>query len=867
MKKMLVLLTVMTVLAGGSWWMLSGPQAPQIDEQLWASLAVNPDNALVEKMNRAEEEPRKGPELEKWFFEQWHQPYGNVLPRPVMDHLMSTVEQFPRESEISDDPSVVGWVSAGPNGMSVPGSNAVYSGRVLDIDVHSSGQILAAAASGGLWRIDGTTPVPIGDGAGSLVVSSVATSSSNANIIFITTGEPGVRAGNGVWITTDAGANWTESLPLSPEPGAYYRIRHTPGNTAGYFYHLVSDLGYYRSVGGVAWTQVLAGNTTDLVVDPSDNNIMYTSKWGEDIVWKTVDGGTTWVPFVMVNAAGGLITNTARVSFAVSGSNSSVVYMAAAESNTNFLKGVYKSANGGITWTDISPPENYMGNQGWYDNVIAVNPADDNVLVVGGVDMWRTTNGGSNWTKVSNPNVHPDHHALVWVPGTNRLYSGHDGGVAYSTDGGSSSWTTSGLNNMAITQYVNIDVCPDNLSIIDGGSQDNGHSLTTDGGQTWRYVIGGDGGGVIFDPANCARMWITNGVYGNAWAFNRLRSTDSGASFSFINNGVDASGQWYHKIRHDQVTPVYLYNNSGPWVYESRDGGDNWGKLNSTAFATQIFDMTVSRFSGSSGVVYACMADLTPGNRLWVYDGGTWYERSSPEFPADVFIRKVTPHPTNPDVAYLVMNGISVASIGKQVWKTTNRGVSWTNITGGLPLLTRSEVLAHPTDDNLLYQATELGMWRSTDGGTLWLPWGTGMPANTIVSELKYVNKLATENRFFIVAGTYGRGIYIREINDNPITGVGEEPPVVVEGYQLEQNYPNPFNPTTAIRFSLAQSQHVELKVYDLNGRSVATLVDGPLAAGEHNLTFDGANFASGVYFYRITAGNFTQTKRMTLVK
>ncbi|HQV32312.1 MAG TPA: T9SS type A sorting domain-containing protein, partial [Calditrichia bacterium] len=89
----------------------------------------------------------------------------------------------------------------------------------------------------------------------------------------------------------------------------------------------------------------------------------------------------------------------------------------------------------------------------------------------------------------------------------------------------------------------------------------------------------------------------------------------------------------------------------------------------------------------------------------------------------------------------------------------------------------------------------------------------------------------------------------------------------VVEGYQLEQNYPNPFNPTTAIRFSLAQSQHVELKVYDLNGRSVATLVDGPLAAGEHNLTFDGANFASGVYFYRITAGNFTQTKRMTLVK
>lgn len=831
-----------------------------------AWLLLAPEPAVLQNDNAQQDKPRKGPELEKWYFEQWHQPYGAVLPEPVYNRIMSEIKKHPAEPSAPVESAADGWMSLGPHGMSVPNSNAVYSGRVLDIDVHSNGQVLAAAASGGLWRIDGNNNTPISDAATSLAVSSVTTNPADPNLIYIATGEPNIRNGSGIWFTGDGGDNWSQSIPLDPAPSAFYRIRFAASNTTGYFLHAVSNQGYYRSPAGFVWTRVLDGNTTDLAIDPSNNNIMYTVRWGDDFIWKTFDGGANWLPFSMLLTTGSSLSNTGRKSLAISASNPDIIYMAVAKNDSNTTHGVYRSENGGVTWSDISPPGNFMGNQGWYNNTIVVNPNNPNVVLVGGVQLLRTNNGGTSWTEVSDLNVHVDHHALTWVPGTNDLYNGNDGGVSFSPDGGSTSWFTDELNNMAITQYVNIDVCATDFNIIDGGSQDNGHSLTTDGGATWTYSIGGDGGGIAIDPADCSRMWITNGVYGNDWAFNRLRSTNSGGNWSFINNGVDPSDQWYNKIRHDQYPPVYLYNNSGPWVYESQDGGDNWTKLNSnTPFSGNINEMTVSRWSTGGGVVYACMSGTTPGNRLWVYDNGTWYERSSPEFPANSPVRRVTPHPYNNNIAFAVMGGLDPASLGKQIWKTTDRGISWTNITG-TAIAPMAGVLAHPTDDNILYLATEYGIWRTTDGGTIWLPWNMGMPLFTIVTELKFVDQLNTNGRFYIVAGTYGRGTYLREINDNPLS-IDEEESQLAEAFELHQNYPNPFNPTTTIAFSLPRSQEVELKVFDINGRSVATLINGYTAAGDHQLEFNAADLASGVYFYRIATPQFTKTRRMVLVK
>jgi hypothetical protein len=124
---------------------------------------------------------------------------------------------------------------------------------------------------------------------------------------------------------------------------------------------------------------------------------------------------------------------------------------------------------------------------------------------------------------------------------------------------------------------------------------------------------------------------------------------------------------------------------------------------------------------------------------------------------------------------------------------------------------------------------------------------------------------LATTGKFYIVAGTYGRGVYVREVNDAAV-GVENDGNIPVE-YSLTQNYPNPFNPATSISFSLPKRDNVELKVFDIQGKEVATLINEALNAGKHDIKFDAQNLATGVYIYRLKTSQFTQSRKMTLIK
>ena len=139
------------------------------------------------------------------------------------------------------------------------------------------------------------------------------------------------------------------------------------------------------------------------------------------------------------------------------------------------------------------------------------------------------------------------------------------------------------------------------------------------------------------------------------------------------------------------------------------------------------------------------------------------------------------------------------------------------------------------------------------------------MPIGAIVTELRYVNNLSTTGKFFIVAGTYGRGIYVRELNDQPITNVKDHN--ITADFSLSQNYPNPFNPVTTIRFSLPKKDNVEIKVYDIEGREITTLLNNTMSTGAHEVKFDGSHLASGVYVYRIRTSHFTESKKMILLK
>jgi hypothetical protein len=163
----------------------------------------------------------------------------------------------------------------------------------------------------------------------------------------------------------------------------------------------------------------------------------------------------------------------------------------------------------------------------------------------------------------------------------------------------------------------------------------------------------------------------------------------------------------------------------------------------------------------------------------------------------------------------------------------------------------------HP---NRLYVGTDVGCYFSVNSGGVWAAMGSGLP-NVAVSDMQLHAPTRIARAF-----THGRSMW--EINlDDLVTGVAEQKERPVE-FGLDQNYPNPFNGQTRLKFRVSGfGSRVQLRVYDVAGRQVATLVDGTVASGEHVVTFDATGLGSGIYFYRLESGDFHQTRKMILLR
>ncbi|MCX6159037.1 MAG: T9SS type A sorting domain-containing protein [Ignavibacteriae bacterium] len=262
-------------------------------------------------------------------------------------------------------------------------------------------------------------------------------------------------------------------------------------------------------------------------------------------------------------------------------------------------------------------------------------------------------------------------------------------------------------------------------------------------------------------------------------------------------------------------------------------------------------------------VIYACLGSSTAGQRLRVYDAGTWYERST-GFPAGIKVQAVATHQTNSNLAYALMNGLGSA---QKIFKTTNRGVSWRDITGNLLNVPVTNLITHPTDTSRLYVGTEFGCYKTSNGGISWVRWNNGMSPGIFISDMNYIDSISANGKFYVVTATFGRGIWMRDISgDDPLIGIHNNTGDV-KSFELMQNYPNPFNPTTEIKFALPVSDIVTIKVFDVTGKEVATLINRKMEQGVHTVKFDGSELSSGMYFYRLTSGKFTDVKKMALIK
>jgi hypothetical protein len=677
------------------------------------------------------------------------------------------------------------WQSLGPG-------NVGGRTRALIIDPVNPDVMYAAAVAGGIWKTTngGTTWSPVNDFLANIAVTCMAIDPSNPNIIYAGTGEgffnaDGVR-GAGIFKTTDAGANWTRLAATINNSNFFFvnDIVVSPANTQHLY--AATRTGVWRSLnGGTSWNQAIVSNAAngangamDLVVrtdQATDYVFAAVGSFARSHIFRNTDAGGAGVWEDVFSE-----TNQGRTSLALAPSNQDVIYAMAscfncpAGTNPNFptanltdaLLGVFRSTSGGAagTWTTqvrnnsanlqdillLSNPVNgaltqcgfgtsQFLNQGWYDNVIAVDPTDPDKVWTGGVDLFRSDNGGVNWGVASywwfqingtppdngDPQlVHADNHIIAFHPNYNgttnqTMFAGNDGGiyrtnnakdgnVGYATGttpGGGAITSTSPIcgntpvgvltfpaavvwaplnNGYAVTQFYHGLPYPNGQTYF-GGTQDNGTNSGTDaaGPNAWARINGGDGGYVAVNPTN------TNTLFFETTGLSLRRSTNAGVTSASVITGI--SGDVFPFItvfRMDPTTPTRLWI-GGRFMWRTDNNATNWTRTSNaqqtggsiTAMAIAPTNSNIVINGAASGQLRRTTIGLT-ANAASVL-ATTWLQTFTPRGNGNGTISWVEYDPTNANNVWATIsnfNGTPNAqgTSAGHVFRSTDGGATWT---------------------------------------------------------------------------------------------------------------------------------------------------------------------------------------------
>lgn len=767
---------------------------------------------------------------------------------------------MPSENDFGDMP-VNNWIFKGPysaDSRTWPGMK--ICGRIRDLEIEGVPSLRAASATGGVFGSVIIFPFPLNDNITTLSIGSFATNPTDSAKILIGTGEPEYYPGNGMWRTTNAGQTWIQ-VPSIPNSGQFREIRFQPGNSN--IVHAACSNGYYKSVdGGVTWTQKVTGNITGLDVPTSSSNIIFLAK-RNDGIYKSTNTGENFVRQNNYPLTG---SNFKTASVSIAYSNVNYIYVSAS-GDDGMTKGQHRSTDGGVTWQDRT--WRVSGNivqihgtngQGDRNNCIGVSPTNPNLVIVGGVDGIRTTDGGATWAFVplNIGTVHDDFCIIKWHSNGSSVYIGTDGGISNSVNGGATFSTVTSI--FPAMQFWGIDAAANSSGfVITGGTQDNSIVNSSNNGTSWFVSSVWDASHTTIDKNNPAVQMST--LFSTS-AHSVYRTTNYGLNWSDVT--VPYSSIYGGMIRNDMVSPVWYYVNRGNRVYASTNVGTSWTQVGTSFPDAYVSNISVGRYSAPYAPLYAVLPNTT--TRVMLFDGSNWVQRNS-GLPT-AYMSVMGQHPSNNNIALISTANESYP--GQKIYKTTNKGVSWTNISGNFPNFNITSLVLHPTLNNVMFAGTTWwGVYKTTDGGSNWFRWMNGMPQSQWVEALAYVDSSSINGKFYVVAGTHGRGAYVRESGgDDPLTGNNNNNTNLPKEYSLNQNYPNPFNPSTTISFDLPVSDEVTIDVFDISGRLVNTIEKSKMySAGSHSVRFEGSSLSSGAYFYRITTPKFTDVKKMVLVK
>ena len=659
------------------------------------------------------------------------------------------------------------------------------------------------AAGGGVWKTldGGRTWDNISDGYFGGSIGAVEVAKSDPNVIYVGGGEKTLRgnvsSGYGVWKTEDGGKTWATAGLEKSRHVPRLRVHPTDYNTVyaavlGDIYKPTKDRGVYKSIdGGKNWKQVLFVNeqagAVDLTFDPNNPRILYASTWhaqrtpyslisGGDgsALWKSVDSGETWTE--ISNNEGFPKDTLGIIGVAVSPKNSERVWAIVENKEKG---GLYRSEDGGKTWSVVNE-ERKIRQRAWYYTRVYADTQDEDVVYVLNVNYHKSTDGGKSFNTFNAP--HGDHHDL-WVSpeDSQRMIIGDDGGAQISYDGGET-WST--YNNQPTAQFYRVTTDNSFPYRIYVAQQDNS-TLRIDhrsdenniGNGNWEETAGGESAWIAVDPKD------NDIVYGGSYDGFLTRVNHKTGTVRGINvwpdNPMGAGAeamkyrfQWNFPILFSRHNPKKLYTFSN-YVHVTENEGQSWEVLSGDLTRndpTKLVSSGGPITQDNTSVEYYCTifaANESPLKEgiLWVGSddglihvskdsGATWDNVTPTNMPEWNMINSIEPSYFDEGTCYVAATRYKLGDFQPYLYKTTDYGKSWTKITNGIPAEHFTRVVREdPKKKGLLYAGTETGMYVSFNDGASWSPFQMNLPIVPITD-------LAIKDDNLIVA-TQGRSLWI----------------------------------------------------------------------------------------------------------
>lgn len=658
-------------------------------------------------------------------------------------------------------------------------------------------------------------------------------------------------------VSTDNGYNWSQKsiMPPAASVGEMYQelsvinpstiFTYSENRDPGNNFILIRKI-HKSTDGGNHWTSIVRDSLVNTGLTSFLRKIKFiNANTGFDYDYRrytkstmrTTDGGLTWHKLLI-------------------GTADSLGFVFFINQNTGWVAGpkgkFFKTINGGANWTaypaiDINGSffKSYFldENTGWaYNNY-----------------FFKTTDGGASWTQLSS--VNPSIISFLYTDVNTGFALKATEEVVKTTNGGTN-WFTVGSK---MPQHF--------LNSSTGVSGGEGVSVSTDGGNNWNSRL------ISLTGQSLEDIHFSDENHGWAVGYNAiLKTTDGGnqwSSMPLISNYHTAV--WF-KNQNTGIIGTYA------GVNYTTNSGSTWSNVTGPSYSNYNF----YRFQAPSANVVYTLANLNQASDSTVIlkssnSGASWSYVSTP---------------TRTKEFYFMNDNFGFAITLTNTFKTTDGGTTWT-LTANVPWKSVNFI-----NENTGWYSDSGTVYRTSNGGANWITRYSFY--HSVTYQLKFfdlytgyrickegifdsyqIQKTTNAGESFFNLNFYsdsrklykfcfinqntgwvaGTGGTILKTSNGGSIGIQQTSNSLPDKFYLEQNYPNPFNPNTNIEFSLPKNSFVKLKVFDLLGREVANLVNENLSAGSYKYDFNASALTSGIYFYKLETDNFSETRKMVLVK